>query len=78
MPGATSHFLVTGASAGLGASLARRLARPGIELTLVARRIDSLVQVAETCRARGATVEIRPCDVSDRAACAARFGDLHE
>ena len=61
------HCLVTGASAGLGAGLAYRLSRPGIELTLVARRAEALESVAEICRARGAVVRVLPGDVADHA-----------
>ncbi len=40
------HVVITGASAGIGAGIARELARAGASLTLVARRRDLLEQLA--------------------------------
>ncbi len=64
-------ILVTGASRGLGAALARHLARPGVALRLVARDAAALAAVAADCAARGAAVEHAACDVSDAPALAA-------
>lgn len=61
-------FVVTGASSGVGAAAARRLAEPGRRLVLIARRRDALASVAEDVRRAGAEAEVAPCDVSDAAA----------
>ena len=53
--------VVTGASSGIGAALARRLARDGWDLVLLARREDRLRELSEEL---GAEYEL--CDVSSR------------
>lgn len=66
------HVVVTGASAGIGAELARELAGRGCRLTLAARRIELLEGVAEQCRRAGSPrVVAMRCDVTDRAQFAA-------
>lgn len=59
------HILITGASNGLGAALARHYAQPGVALLLTARNAARLGGVAEECRARGAQVTTRIQDVQD-------------
>ena len=53
---AAATILITGASSGLGAGLARNYAAPGRRLVLVGRNADRLEAVARDCRAKGATV----------------------
>lgn len=63
--------LITGASSGIGADIARELADTGARLMLGARRVDRLEALATELRAGGATVEVRALDVTDRANVAA-------
>jgi len=59
------NVLITGASSGIGAEMARQFAANGASLALVARRRDKLEAVAKECRAAGApVVEIYICDLS--------------
>ena len=59
--------LVTGASAGIGAVYADRLARRGHDLILVARDVAKLSAVADHIRAAtGRSVELLPADLSAR------------
>ena len=56
--------LVTGASQGLGRSIAEALAANGAAVALVARSVDKLAEVAGAIRAAGGTAEEFPCDVA--------------
>jgi len=60
-----SNILITGASSGIGAALARVCARPGRTLFLGGRDAERLEAVAAACRENGANVHARAVDVVD-------------
>ena len=60
-----STALVTGASSGIGAALAKSLARRGVTVGLVARRKDRLEEVLEDCKASAPESRIWAADLGD-------------
>src|SRR5689334_7392905 len=56
---------ITGASSGLGASLAKAFARPGVTLGLIGRDATRLAATADACTTAGAVVRVGALDVSD-------------
>ena len=63
--------IVTGASAGIGRSLALQLSGQGAKMAIAARRAERLEQVAAECRQRGGDVLVVPTDISDELQCKA-------
>jgi short-subunit dehydrogenase len=61
--------VITGASKGIGAELARQLARKGALLALSARDVPALQQVAAECTAVGSRAEVIPADVGKEEDC---------
>lgn len=67
---APTIIVITGASSGLGAALARSYAGPGVTLGLIGRNADRLAQTAASCEAAGAVTQVASIDVADAKAMA--------
>ena len=62
---ASSRVLITGASSGIGATLAVRLASEGAIVGICARREDRLSEVLDACRAHSDASRMFVCDLTD-------------
>jgi NADP-dependent 3-hydroxy acid dehydrogenase YdfG len=72
------NILITGASAGLGAGMAREFAARGRNLALCARRTDRLNELRDELTRPGITVAIRTLDVTDHDAVFTAFRELRD
>jgi len=70
--------LITGASAGLGAAVARRMAASGAVVVLLARRREALETVAEDIRKAGGTAHVVVADVGNAGQVAAAAAQIRE
>jgi short-subunit dehydrogenase len=68
--------VVTGASSGIGAEIARQLARRGHGVTLVARSVAKLESLATELAGEGVRAEVIAADLTDRSARAGLLGAI--
>ncbi len=66
-------IVITGASRGLGAAMARHWAAPGVTVALIGRDAVALAAVAAACEAAGATTRQAVLDVRDATAMSAQL-----
>ena len=74
----TRVAIVTGASRGIGAAIAKHLAADGKHVVCVARNLDKLNEVKAEIEAAGGAASVKTCDISDGAAIAAMIDDVAE
>ena len=70
--------VVTGASRGIGAAIARRLAQDGLHVVAIARTLDKLKEVCSEISQREGSSEPVECDVADSRALAAAIEQVAE
>src|SRR5687767_12562693 len=63
--------VITGASRGIGESIARALAHQGRHVVLLARSADKLASVKQAIEAQGGAASVKSCDFADGKAVAA-------
>ena len=70
--------LVTGASRGIGAAVARRFAREGAQVILSARTIGALEEIDDAIRAEGGSATLAPLDLTKHDDIDAMAASLYE
>jgi short-subunit dehydrogenase len=66
--GGPKHIVITGASSGIGAALARVYSASGRRLSLIGRNCGRLEAVASDARVRGGDVDVYVADITDPSA----------
>jgi NAD(P)-dependent dehydrogenase (short-subunit alcohol dehydrogenase family) len=77
-PTSDDVLVVVAAGPGLGRAVARRFAREGATIGLIARSSERLEELAEDLRSDGATVGVAASDVADPVALRRAFATLRE
>jgi short-subunit dehydrogenase len=77
MPTDNRHLLLIGAGPGLGIAVARRFAAGGYRVTLVARSVDRLSELADSLADTGARIDSIAADAGDPEALRARMAELY-
>jgi short-subunit dehydrogenase len=77
MPTDNRHLLLIGAGPGLGIAVARRFAAGGYRVTLVARSVDRLRELADSLADTGARIDSIAADAGDPEALRARMAELY-
>jgi short-subunit dehydrogenase len=75
-PASKDTVMIIAAGPGLGAAVARRFARQGAAVGLVARSASGLAELAEELRATGSEVAVAAADVADEDALRGALQDL--
>ena len=70
--------IITGASSGIGAAMARQLAQTGVHVGLTARREKELESVAQSIRDQGGTAVVASGDLADPVSTRAALAQLIE
>ncbi|MBT3358746.1 MAG: SDR family NAD(P)-dependent oxidoreductase [Rhodospirillales bacterium] len=71
-------ILITGASSGIGAALAKEYAQPGVFLALTGRNAERLQAVGRECESLGAQVTLKTLDICERETVESWIGEIDD